>query len=120
MRHNSKSEQPLKRLKIGTTLRGAGPKGYRRVKKGSGGQLGKTVGPGGSLRVWEGPGSSNEIRDISIVLMDIHLPHTLFYSFIRNYNDANLSLSNSNEQNMEIHHRIVEREALCQNMIMVN
>ena len=72
------------------------------------------------MRVWEGPGSSNEIRDISIVLMDIHLPHILFHSFLRKFNNAYLSSSDSNDQNMEIHHKIGEQETLYQNMMMAN
>ena len=110
VKHNSKSEQPLKSLKIGAKL-------SRRVLEDA---LGRSWQDCRAWRVLESLGGSNEIGDISKALMDIHLPCTLFYSFIRNVNDANLSLSDSNKQNMDIHHKIFEREGLCQNMIMVN
>ena len=109
VRHNSKSEQTLKSLKIGakSELLSGGLvqndiEGSRRVLEDA---LGRSW---QDWRVLERLGGSNEIRDISKALLEIPLPCTLFYSFLRNDNDANLSSSDRNEQNIEIHHIIIE------------
>ena len=92
MRHNSKLEQPIKRLKIGANLE-------LRLKN--------AISPCLVLKKYKT--CLNEIRDLNTALIEIHLPHPLFFK--RDYNYANISSSGSNEQNMEIYHKIGERVA---------
>ena len=63
MRHNSKLEQPIKRLKIGANLE-------LRLKN--------AISPCLVLKKYKT--CLNEIRDFNTALIEIHLPRPLFYS----------------------------------------